>query len=258
MKIYDIDFSYPYDKFTADMEEFRDDNNFSNEIVVNSSEETTRNGKHMYKFEVKHRSDGNSITIYFEKNPNNGDVLLAPSSFRSLNETFYKIENLKDGTIYEDNASGLVRDYLQHLAEEVGGKFVSETSAGRITCIVSGKVKGAKKCIVDSSGNVYGAKEVEQVSLDGATAGSMYVNYKTKLPDWIKDKKLEDPNFAAILSDPSTSLGEKYTSVGKYVVTLRMKDEITSDEFKDLFVQAAAADGYANDTTLSTIYKLLK
>lgn len=258
MKIYDIDFTYPHDKFIADMEQYRDDENFNSDIVINSSEEVTRNGKHIYKFEVKHRSDGNSMTIYFEKNPNNGDVLLVPSSFRSLNETFYKIENLKDGTDYEDNASALVTNYLQHLAEQTGGKYVSETNAGRIICIVGGKSKGAKKCVVDTSGNVYGAKEVEQISLDGNTTGGMFVNYKTKLADWIKDKKLEDPNLAAVLSDQSTTLGEKYTSVGKYVMALRIRDEITSDEFKDLFVQAAAADGYVNDTTLSSIYKLLK
>lgn len=258
MKIYDIDFSYPHDRFVADMEEYRDDNNFSSEIVISSSEESTRNGKHMYKFEAKHKTDGNSMVIYFEKNPNNGDIILLPSSFRSLNETFYKEENLKDGTDYNDTSSNLVLSFLDHLAKEVDGKFVYETHAGTLNCIIGGKQKSVKRCVVDSNGNVYGAKEVEQISLDGTTTGSVYTSYKTKLPEWIKDRKLEDPNLAVVLSDPSTSLGEKYTSVGKYIMALRMRDEITSDEFKDLFVQAAAADGYVNDTTLSSIYKLLK
>lgn len=257
MKIYDIDFSYPYDKFIKGMEQFRDDENYSSEIVISSSENTTRNGKCLYCFKVKHKTDGNETTIYFEKNPVNGDVLLVPISLKSLGETFYKVENLKDGTDAKDSTICLVLEYLENLAQETKGKIVCESKYG-LECIINGERKSARKCIVDTDGNVYGAKEIEKISLDGISTESLYANYKTKLADWIKEKKLEDLNLATILSDQSTTLGQKYTLVGEYIMNLRIKDEITSDEFKDLIVQAGIADEYATNQLLNIIYKLLK
>lgn len=254
-KIYDIDFSCQYDVFMNDLDDYL--NHTNSDIKATFTETATKNGKYMYKIEITNNSyPGMITTALFEKNPNNGDIILAPTGFRSFGGTFYKTEGLnedEEGTV-EDTSLALM-DYLAYSASKHNGKFVCKTTCDDIMCIINGKSKTAKECIVDSNGNVYGAKEVNSVSL--ADGGSM-VSYATKLPEWNKERRADDPDFDSILTDTTTTLYEKYTLIGKYVMMLRINDEITSEEFKDLFVQAGAADGYINDKTLNTIYKLLK
>lgn len=256
MKIYDIDFSCPHDEFMDELRNFLDNYGNSN-MVASSVENATRNGKYMYKIEVKNNDDPNTTTLLFEKNANNGDIVFTPTGFRSFGGTFYKVENLDPsvkGT--SDDTSTAIADYLENVAKKQKGKFVCKLNDNKIYCIVNGNLKTAKECIVDSNGKVYGSKDVSAVSL--IDTESTMVSYNTRLLDWNKQRKQEDPDFAAILADKTTTIPEKYNLIGKYVVMLRIKDEITAEEFKDLFVQAAIADEYINDRTLNMIYKLLK
>ena len=255
IKIYDIDFSCPHDEFMDGLKDYLSNSGNCN-MDASSCENATKNGRYMYKIEVTCQDDPNVTTVLFEKNPNNGDILFVPSGLKSFGGTFYKVEHLQDnikGT--DDDTSVALMNYLEVIAKKQKGKFVCCFNK-TIICIVNGSTKTAKECIVDANGNVYGAKEVSSVSLlDGS---STLTSYATKLLEWNKERKAEDPDFAAILSDKSTSIQEKYNLIGKYVMMLRAKEEITADEFKDLFIQAGAADGYINDKTLNTIYKLLK
>lgn len=254
-KIYDIDFSCPHDEFIDGLRNFLSNHGNSN-MTASSVENATRNGKYMYKIEVTCQDDPNVTTILFEKNANNGDIILAPTGFRSFGNTFYKTENLSEDVVAtDDDTSTALMMFLEQKAKEKKGKFICKYGSHQITCIVGGNTKTAKECIVDSNGNVYGAKEVSTVSL---MDGTSMVSYATKLPEWNKERRAEDPDFAAILADKTTTIQEKYNLIGKYVMMLRVKEEITAEEFKDLFVQAGAADEYVNDKTLSTIYKLLK
>lgn len=254
LQIYDIDFSCPHDDFMNGLQSYL--YNYGNcDMRAVSTENSTRNGKYMYKIEVTSPNDPNTTTILFEKNSNNGDIIFAPSGFKSFGGTFYKVDSLSDsveGT--DDDTSEALAKYLAETAKLKKGKFVCKLNK-LIYCIVNGNTKQAKECIVDSNGSVYGSKEVSTVTL---ADGTSMVCYGTKLPEWNKERRIEDPDFAAILTDKTTTIQEKYTLIGKYVMMLRAKEEITSEEFKDLFVQAGAADGYANDKTLSMIYKLLK
>ena len=61
-----------------------------------------------------------------------------------------------------------------------------------------------------------------------------------------------------MLNDKTTSTTDKMTYIGKYVISLKAKDEIEAEEFKDVFIQAGLfTSGFSNDKTLSMIYKLL-
>lgn len=254
-KIYDIEFSCPHDEFMDGLRNFL--SNWGNcNMNANSTENATRNGKYMYKIEVTNPDDPNVTTMLFEKNSNNGDIIFAPTGFRSFGGTFYKIDNLQDDVenTDEDTSRAFVK-FLEERAKVSKGKFVCKTD-NDVICIVNGNSKGGKECIVDSNGNVYGAKEVSSVSiLDG---GSTHVSFNTPIGEWNKQRKLEDPEFAAMLNDKTTSTTDKMTYIGKYVVSLKAKDEIEAEEFKDIFIQAGLfTSGFSNDKTLSMIYKLL-
>ena len=254
-KIYDIDFSCPHDEF---MDGLR--NHLSNwgncDMTANSVENGTRNGKYMYKIEVKNPNDPNVTTVLFEKNANNGDIIFAPTGFKSFGGTFYKTENLSsdmEGT--DEDTFNALMDYLEEVAKRQKGKFVCKVD-NKIICIVNGNGKTAKDCVVDNDGNVYGSKEVSSVSLlDG---NSVHVSFNTPIGVWNKQRKLEDPDFAAQLNDPNTSTSDKMHYIGKYVVALKANEEIETEEFKDIFIQAGLfTSGFSNDKTLSMIYKLL-
>lgn len=254
MKIYDIDFSCPHDEFMDGLRNHLSNWGNSN-MNTTSTEVSTRNGKYMYKIEVTCNDDPNTTTMIFEKNTNNGDIIFATTGLKSFNGTFYTVNNLSDDIKYsDDDTFNAIVNYLDKIAKDKKGKFICKAGSHQIICIVNGNSKQAKECIVDNNGNVYGSKEVSSVSLfDG---GDM-VSYNTKLPEWNKQRRQEDPDFASILADKTTTVVEKYNLIGKYLVMLRLKNEITSDEFKDLFVQAGVADGYINDKTLNAMYKLL-
>lgn len=255
MKIYDIDFSCPHDEFIDGLRNHL--NNYGNaNMNANSIELSTRNGKYMYKIEVTCSDDPNVTTMVFEKNANNGDIMFAVTGLRSFNGTFYSISSLSDSVKNtSDDTSIAFMDYLESMAKTKKGKLVYKAEK-QIVCIVNGNNKQVKECIIDNNGNVYGSKEVSNVSLfDGSDT---MVSYNTKLPEWNKQRRQEDPDFASILTDKTTTVIEKYNLIGKYLMMLRLKDEITSDEFKDLFVQAGVADSYVNDKTLNTVFKLLK
>lgn len=254
VKIYDIDFSCPHDNFVDGLRNYL--SNYGNcNMTANSVEQATKNGRYMYKIEVTNQDSANMTTVLFEKNANNGDIIFVPNGFRSFGGTFYKVEHLSDteeGT--DDDTSMALMNYLAETAKKMKGKFVCKND--RIICIVNGNAKDGKECIVDNNGNVYGAKDVSSVSLlDG---GSTAMHFNTPIGDWNKQRKLEDPQFAAMLNDKAVSTTDKMNYIGKYVVNLKANDEIETEEFKDIFIQAGLfTSGFSGDKTLSMIYKLL-
>lgn len=255
MKIYDIDFSYPHDDFIDGLRNFL--NSYGNcNMNVNSTENATKNGKYVYKIEITCQDDPNVTTILFEKNSNNGDIIFAPTGYRSFGGTFYNVENLDYTTkgSYDDTFTALM-EYIKQIAIKQKGKFIYKDGNKAITCIVNGNSKSGKECIVDSNGNVYGAKDISSVSL--LDSNSTRVSFNTPIGDWNKQRKLEDPDFAAVLSDKTTSTVDKMNYIGKYVVNLKAKDEIEAEEFRDIFIQAGLfTSGFSGDKTLNMIYKL--
>lgn len=257
MVVHDIDFSCPHDEFMDGLRDFL--GNWGNgNMNATSVENATRNGRYMYKIEVTNRDDNNVTTMVFEKNANNGDIILVPSGFGSFGGTFHKTEHLQDDVKGNaDDTSMAFLKYLEEKAKEKKGKFVAKNNNGSIVCIVNGNSKTAKECVVDSNGSVYGSKEVKSVSLLDGSASSQ-VNFNTKIGDWNKQRKLEDPEFAKVLSDANMSMTDKMHYIGKYVMELKLNDEIESEEFKDVFIQAGLfTSGFSSNKTLSMMYKLL-
>lgn len=255
-KIYDIDFSCPHDDFMNGFNSYLSNIGNGN-ISASSTETATKNGKYVYRIEVENKDTSNKTTLIFEKNPNNADILFAPIGMQSFGGTFYRIENLNqvDEDTEEDSLHATC-EYLEQVAKNRKGKLVYKTGY-HVSCIINGNQKTAKECIVDSNGGVYGAKDVSKVDITG-TGSSTHVSFSISLGEWNKQRKLEDPDFAAALTDSQTSTTDKMNYIGKYVVSLKAKEEIEATEFRDIFIQAGLmTSGFSTDKTLNMIYKLL-
>lgn len=250
-RIYDIDFSAPIADFENRFSDFL--NHYCNcDMAVSKSEQATRNGKYVYKFTITTPADGNETTVIFEKDASTGDVICTPIGFGSFGGTFYKQTNLSDTTDADDDTLLALMIFLHTEAKLLKGLCI--TSHGdMVRCTVNGKDVGGKECIV-AGGNVYGAKDAKIT--DMVTAGSVAVHYDTPLGPWMKERRAEDPQLDAVVSDKSIPMEEKMYFVGRYLVQLRGQEVIEANEFKDLFAQSAALDGFAKDQTLRTIYKL--
>lgn len=251
-KIYDIDFSAPIADFENRFNDFL--KHYGNsDMTMNKTEQATKNGKYMYKFTITSSNDPNETTVLFEKDASTGDVNCVPSGFGSFGGTFYKQSNLSDTTDIDDDTFVALAGFLHTEAQLLSGLCVTE-HGNHVSCTVNGKnVSSAKLCVV-ADGKVYGAKDAKIT--DMVTAGSIAVHYNTPLGPWMKERRAEDPQLDTIVSDKSIPMEDKMYFVGKYLVQLRGQELIEADEFKDLFAQSAALDGFVKDQTLRTIYKL--
>ena len=252
-KIYDIDFSAPIADFENRFIDFL--KNYRNgDMVMSKTEQATRNGKYVYKFTVTTPNDANETVVIFEKDASTGNVNCVPSGFGSFGGTFYKQSNMSDTTDVDDDTLLGLMGFLHTEAKLLNGLCITEHDKEGVCCIVNGRhITDAKRCIV-AAGKVYGAKDIKLT--DMVTAGSVAVHYNTALGPWMKERRAEDPQLDKVVSDKSIPMEEKMYFVGRYLVQLRGQEMIEADEFKDLFAQSAALDGFAKDQTLRTIYKL--
>jgi hypothetical protein len=251
-KIYDIDFSAPIADFENRFNDFLRHHG-NGDMTMSKVEQATRNGKYVYKFTVTSPNDPNETTVIFEKDAATGNVNCVPSGFGSFGGTFYKQSNLSDTTDTDDDTLLALMNFLHTEAKLLNGLCVFDHD-NMVICTVNGRdVSGAKMCVV-AGGKVYGAKDAKIT--DMVTAGSVAVHYDTALGPWMKERRAEDPQLDAVVSDKTIPMEEKMYFVGRYLVQLRGQEMIEADEFKDLFAQSAALDGFAKDQTLRTIYKL--
>lgn len=251
-KIYDIDFSVPIADFENRFNDFLKHHG-NGDMTMSKVEQATRNRKYVFKFTVSSPNDPNETVIIFEKDAATGNVNCVPSGFGSFGGTFYKQTNLLVSTNDDDNTLVAVMIFLHTEAKLSNGLCITEYK-NSVRCTVNGReINNAKRCIV-ADGKVYGAKDVQIT--DTVTAGSVAVHYNTALGPWMKERRTEDPQLDAVVSDKTIPMEEKMYFVGRYLVQLRGQELIEADEFKDLFAQSAALDGFAKDQTLRTIYKL--
>ena len=251
-KIYDINFSAPIADFELRFNDFLK-NYGTYDMSVSRTEQATRNGKSVYKFTVTTPNDQNETIILFEKDASTGNVNCVPSGFGSFGGTFYKQNNLSDGISCDDDTLAATMKFLHTEAKLLNGLCISEYD-DYIYCTINGReVNNAKKCIV-ASGQVYGAKDAKLQ--DFVATENVSVHYNTQLGPWLKERRAEDPQLDASVSDKSVSMEDKMYFVGKYLIQLREKELIEADEFKDLFAQSGMLDSFVKDKTLNIIYKL--
>lgn len=132
-KIYDINFSSPHDEFMKSFQNHLDGWGNSN-MTCSSTESATKNGKYMYKLEISNSDIDSRTTLLFEKNGNNGDILLVPSGFQSFGGTFFKHETTDSGV--EDTTDDTLWasiNFLGDFAKQKKGTFVASTPRGVIS-----------------------------------------------------------------------------------------------------------------------------
>lgn len=209
---------------------------------------STRMGKSMYKLTIDNNK-GSEIVIIGEQDPASGDIMFHPLKLTSVNNSFYKTSYSDYDIIDSDEDPAKCTYYMfKELCYENKGSFACITPDGSVTIIKDGyNKKAASIALIDGDGNVYscaGAKNVKGAS----DSASFTVN--KPIGDWLQ----ENPDVQREMAKHS-SMDAKMNCIGKYLINAKIKEEIDSDEFMDIFCQAGII-GFSEPSVLN-IYKLI-
>ena len=246
MQIADINLTMPVQDFEKELQDMIDD--YSVSMNYNLKQMSTKMGKHMYKLTVDNCNNSH-IEVVGERDDVSGDIYFHPLKLSNMSESFYKIY-LDDCSIEgQDEDPSVFMEYVfRTLCRNHKGSFACISSNGHTSLIKDGKDKKiASVGIVDTDGVVYscaGAKSVK-----GASDGPDF-SVKKPIGEWLK----ENPDVQRELSK-YPQMDEKMNYIGKYLINAKVKDEIESDEFMDIFCQAGII-GFSEPSVLN-IYKLI-
>ena len=221
--------------------------NASSSMSYNITSVGTKRGKQMHKVVVEDSICG-TFTIVAEVDPNDSNIMLfKPMILQSFNNSFYRTE-------YDDtDAAGSSCDpayacfeCLCSVARTTNGKFAFITADNK-KIIDNGQQKVPRyTALVDDNGHVYSCGGAQRVSEDKDDS-AFVVN--VPIGDWLSDHA---DIRAAIATLP---IDQKMNYIGKWLVNARIKEEIESDEFMDIFRQAGVI-GFSEQSVLN-IYKLI-
>lgn len=244
-EIIDINLKMPFQDFEKEFQDIV--NGYQEHMSFNVKQLRTRLGKTMYKLIVNNDS-GDDISIVAECDDINGDIYFHPLKLSNMQESFFtfSVDPNRKGQL--DDPCYFVYDAFSELTKNHGGTFVCVGPNSNASMLISeGKTKRVE-CIglIDSDGKVYsnaGAKTVKNNVND--------TNFSIRQPinEWIQEHK-DIQQYIAHLP-----LTEKMNYIGKWLIQARLKDEIDSDEFIDIFKQAGLF-GFT-ETSVQNIYKLI-
>lgn len=209
---------------------------------------STRHGKHMYKVTVDN-CDNSYIEIIAERDDVTGDICFHPLKLQNVNDSFYHI-NYGDSSIIGADIDPAV--FIVHAFKELciahKGSLACIESDGNTIIINNGSHKRASSiALVDGDGNVYscaGAKTIK-----GSTDGPDF-SVKKPIGDWLKENPDVQREIARL-----PQMDAKMNYIGKYLINAKIKEEIDSEEFTDIFCQAGII-GFSEQSVLN-IYKLI-
>lgn len=246
MQIADIDLKMPVQDFEREVQDYI--NNHSTDMNYELKQMSTRMGKHMYKLTVDN-DNGSSFEIIGERDDISGDISFHPLKLSNMNESFYKSYCTDNDIICTDEDPAHFMAYVfKTLCYNHKGSFACIEPNGDSTLIQKGNNKKVSSiAIVDSDGNVYscaGAKNVK-----GASDGPDF-SVKKPIGEWLK----ENPDVQRELAK-LPQMNDKMNYIGKYLINAKVKEEIDSEEFMDIFCQAGII-GFSEPSVLN-IYKLI-
>jgi hypothetical protein len=209
---------------------------------------STKRGKNMYKVIIDNIK-GSSIEIVGERDDVTGDICFHPLKLQNMNESFYKTSYADTDIMGLDEDPCMCLVYaFREICSQIKGSFAYIDPNGYKSIIKDGSSKRAvSMALVDNDGTIYscaGAKTVK-----GASDTSSFTVNKP-IGEWLH----ENPDVAREIAKlPATD--EKMNYVGKYLINAKIKEEIDSDEFMDIFCQAGII-GFSEPSVLN-IYKLI-
>lgn len=220
--------------------------NYSEPMNYSLKPMNTRMGKHMYKLVIDN-CNNSIVEIIAERDDVTGDIKFCPLKLSNFNDSFYNV-------LYDDDISGKDEDPAMFAVYAFGrlciknkGDFAFIDPNGTSGIFKEGNTKKSSVALVDNDGKVYscfGAKSVKGASED--------VEFTVKKPigEWLK----ENPDVQREISKYPT-MEEKMNYIGKYLINAKIKEEIDSEEFTDIFCQAGII-GFSEQSVLN-IYKLI-
>ena len=246
-EIVDINLKMPFQDFERELQDIVD--NYSEPMTFNIKQLRTRLGKAMYKLIVENDSSDN-INIVAECDDVNGDIYFHPLKLSNMNESFFT-------SSVDTNTRGQLNDpcyfiysAFSELARNHKATFaciepISNYSYSAL--IVDGKTKRVDGIgLVDSDGKMYSIAGAKMIKGD---ANDTDFSIRQPINEWIQEHRDIQQAIAHL------PLNEKMDYIGKWLIQARLKDEIDSDEFVDIFRQAGLF-GFT-ETSVQNIYKLI-
>ncbi len=221
-------------------------NNFNEGMKTQIKEMQTKRGSSLAKVMIENDSN-DEFYILAELNAN-GEMVFCNIDLNNVQHGFYSINcsdssvgTKRDPLVFWDNFfAGLCTD------SNHSGSYARIDEDGNAFLIEDGKVDHHVKLgLVSSNGDVYSMADAKKVNNGGDISFSVNVPIK----DWLG----EHPEVTKAIG--KMPIKEKMDYIGKYLISAKLKDEIESDEFIDIFCQAGLI-GYSDAQVLS-IYKLL-
>lgn len=245
-QIVDINLNMPVQDFENELQDCI--NHYSTQMNYSIKPMSTKMGKHMYKLTVDN-CDNSNIEVIAERDSVSGDIQFHPLKLSNMNESFYKIHYDDSCIIGKDEDPAMFVAYaLEKMCVAHKGDVAYINSNGSSNIIKDGSQKRTSSiALVDGDGNVYssaGAKTIKE------NMGGSNFSVNKPIGEWLQ----ENPEVQQEIAKLST-MDAKMNYIGKYLINAKIKEEIDSDEFMDIFCQAGII-GFTEQSVLN-IYKLI-
>lgn len=250
LKIADINLIMSIQDFKTEFQDAIDDYNtsYGTDMEYAIKQMSTKMGKHMYKI-IADNNNGSDIDIIAERDDVTGNINFHPLKLSNMNESFYKTHYDDYNIIGQDEDPGmLIAQSFEHICTKYKGSFACIKPNGNVCIIKDGNSKRLSSfALIDTDNNVYscaGAKSVKGASEDAS------FSVKKPIGEWLNENLDIQREIAKL-----PAMDAKMNYIGKYLINARIKEEIDSDEFTDIFCQAGII-GFSEPSVLN-IYKLI-
>lgn len=246
LKIADINLAMSIQDFETELQDSID--NYSSSMNYAVKQMNTKMGKHMYKVTIDN-CNNSSVEIIAERDDATGNINFHPLKLSNMNESFYKMDYSDHDIIgqYDDPAMFVFHTF-EEMCKKHKGSFACIRPNGDTLIMKDGNYKRLSSfALIDTDNNVYscaGAKSVKGASEDAS------FSVKKPIGEWLNENLDIQREIAKL-----PAMDAKMNYIGKYLINARIKEEIDSDEFTDIFCQAGII-GFSEPSVLN-IYKLI-
>ena len=246
LQIADINLIMPVQDFERELQNCIDNYSVSMNYAIKPM--STKRGKNMYKLTVDNCNNSH-IEVIGERDDATGDIHFHPLKLQNMNESFYNTYYSDSDIIGEDEDPAVfMANAFKTLCVAHKGSFACIEPGGSTTIVKDGSHKRASSiALVDADGNVYSCAGAK--SIKGGTDGPDF-SVKKPIGEWLN----ENPDVQRELAK-LPAMDAKMNFIGKYLINAKIKEEIDSDEFMDIFCQAGII-GFSEQSVLN-IYKLI-
>lgn len=246
LQIVDVDLKMPLKDFEKALQEFLDNYNISG-IKYNIKSMKTKYGKNMFKLVIE-SPNVSEFTVIAEQDDVTGDIYFNPLKLTNFASGFYEsYYHDLSRTGDDDDASMVFYYFLNELCRTTKSTYGAISPDGVSILINNGRPKEHSLAIVDNDGNVYSTIKAKKIS---GCSDSDDFQIEKPINEWINENKDIQQEMYKL-----PTMAEKIDFIGHKLISLRDSDELTANEFLDLFRQAGLL-GFSDKLNLK-IFKLI-